>query len=78
MEYHSDPASHIRQTGRGTRRQIISRFLSMLTDIYRKLGFRLKLTDVSAATLGVNKPADGFRSLMWWKAAAGRMEVSVT
>ncbi|HEX9427263.1 MAG TPA: DEAD/DEAH box helicase [Candidatus Polarisedimenticolia bacterium] len=43
------------------------RTFDMLTDIYRKLGFRLKLTDLAEATLGVGKSADGLQSLQWWK-----------
>jgi DEAD/DEAH box helicase domain-containing protein len=43
------------------------RTLDMLADIYRKLGFRLKLADVAKATLGVGKSADGLQSLQWWK-----------
>jgi len=43
------------------------RTFDMLTDIYRRLGFRLKLGDVAAATLGVGKSADGLQSLKWWK-----------
>jgi DEAD/DEAH box helicase domain-containing protein len=43
------------------------RTLDMLADIYRKLGFRVKLTDVAQATLGVGKSADGLQSLQWWK-----------
>jgi len=43
------------------------RTLDMLADIYRKLGFRLKLADIARATLGVGKSADGLQSLQWWK-----------
>jgi len=43
------------------------RTFDMLADIYRKLGFRLKLTDLAEATLGVGKSADGLQSLQWWK-----------
>jgi DEAD/DEAH box helicase domain-containing protein len=43
------------------------RTLDMLADIYRKLGFRLRLADVAQATLGVGKSADGLQSLQWWK-----------
>ncbi len=42
------------------------RTFDMLADIYRKLGFRLKLTDLAEATLGVGKSADGLQSLQWW------------
>lgn len=43
------------------------RTFDMLGDIYQRLGFRLKLADVSAATLGISKSADGLQSLQWWK-----------
>jgi len=43
------------------------RTFDMLADIYRKLGFRLKLTDLAQATLGIGKSADGLQSLQWWK-----------
>jgi DEAD/DEAH box helicase domain-containing protein len=49
------------------------RTFDMLTDIYRKLGFRLKLTDLAEATLGVGKTADGLQSLKWWK--EGRVDL---
>ncbi|MGH9750172.1 MAG: ribonuclease H-like domain-containing protein, partial [Candidatus Polarisedimenticolia bacterium] len=45
----------------------------MLADIYRRLGFRLKLTDLAEATLGVGKTADGLQSLQWWK--EGRLDL---
>ena len=45
----------------------------MLADIYRKLGFRLKLGDLAATTLGVGKSADGLQSLKWWK--EGRVDL---
>ncbi len=43
------------------------RTFDMLADIYRKLGFRLKLTDLAVTTLGIGKSADGLQSLKWWK-----------
>jgi DEAD/DEAH box helicase domain-containing protein len=43
------------------------RTFDMLADIYRKLGFRLKLGDLAETTLGVGKIADGLQSLQWWK-----------
>ena len=49
------------------------RTFDMLADIYRKLGFRLKLGDLAAATLGVGKSADGLQSLKWWK--EGRVDL---
>jgi len=49
------------------------RTFDMLADIYRKLGFRLKLGDLAEATLGVGKIADGLQSLQWWK--EGRVEL---
>ena len=49
------------------------RTFDMLADIYRKLGFRLKLGDLAAATLGIGKSADGLQSLKWWK--EGRVDL---
>jgi DEAD/DEAH box helicase domain-containing protein len=49
------------------------RTFDMLADIYRKLGFRLKLNDLAEATLGVGKTADGLQSLQWWK--EGRLDL---
>jgi DEAD/DEAH box helicase domain-containing protein len=49
------------------------RTLDMLGDIYRRLGFRLRLADVCAATLGTTKSADGLQSLQWWK--EGRVDL---
>jgi DEAD/DEAH box helicase domain-containing protein len=43
------------------------RTFDMLADIYRRLGFRLKLSDLAEATLGVGKTGDGLQSLQWWK-----------
>ncbi|HYS05249.1 MAG TPA: DEAD/DEAH box helicase [Candidatus Dormibacteraeota bacterium] len=49
------------------------RTFDMLADIYRKLGFRLKLGDLAGATLGVGKSSDGLQSLKWWK--EGRVDL---
>jgi len=49
------------------------RTFDMLADIYRKLGFRLKLGDLAQATLGVSKSSDGLQSLKWWK--EGRVDL---
>jgi len=49
------------------------RTFDMLADIYRKLGFRLKLGDLAGATLGIGKSADGLQSLKWWK--EGRVDL---
>jgi DEAD/DEAH box helicase domain-containing protein len=49
------------------------RTFDMLADIYRRLGFRLKLSDLAQATLGVGKIADGLQSLQWWK--EGRLDL---
>ena len=43
------------------------RTFDMLADIYRKLGFRVKLGDLAEATLGIGKSGDGLQSLQWWK-----------
>ncbi len=39
----------------------------ILTDIRRRLGFRLSLGHLAQATLGRRKTADGLVSLQWWK-----------
>ena len=49
------------------------RTFDLLSDIYRKLGFRLKLGDLAEATLGLGKSADGLQSLKWWK--EGRLDL---
>ena len=49
------------------------RTFDILADIYRKLGFRLKLGDLAQATLGVGKSSDGLQSLQWWK--EGRIDL---
>ncbi len=46
--------------------------LDMLDALYKRLGFRISLDSVAAATLGVNKSADGLQAVRWWK--AGRIE----
>jgi DEAD/DEAH box helicase domain-containing protein len=49
------------------------RTFDMLADIYRKLGFRLRLADLAEATLGIGKIADGLQALRWWK--EGRLDL---
>ncbi len=49
------------------------RTFDLLADIYRKLGFRLKLGDLAQATLGIGKTSDGLQSLKWWK--EGRVDL---
>lgn len=39
----------------------------MLRDIHRTLGWRLKLDDVAAATLGEGKSADGLQAVRWFR-----------
>lgn len=39
----------------------------MLDDIHRTLGWRLKLDDVAAATLGEGKSADGLQAVRWFR-----------
>jgi len=41
--------------------------VDMLQHIYQKLGFRIGLGDLAAATLGVGKSADGLQSVRWYK-----------
>jgi DEAD/DEAH box helicase domain-containing protein len=41
--------------------------VDMLDDIHRVLGWRLKLDDVAAATLGKGKSADGLQAVRWFR-----------
>ncbi len=41
--------------------------VDMLNDIHRALGFRLRLDDVAAATLGEGKSADGLQAVRWFR-----------
>jgi DEAD/DEAH box helicase domain-containing protein len=41
--------------------------LDMLEDIYRKLGFMVKLDALAHATLGVGKSADGVLAVQWYR-----------
>jgi DEAD/DEAH box helicase domain-containing protein len=41
--------------------------LDMMLDLEQRLGFRLKLDSVAAATLGTGKTADGLDALRWWQ-----------
>jgi DEAD/DEAH box helicase domain-containing protein len=41
--------------------------VDMLDDIHRALGWRLKLDDVAAATLGEGKSADGLQAVRWFR-----------
>jgi DEAD/DEAH box helicase domain-containing protein len=39
----------------------------MMLDLEQRLGFRLKLDSVAAASLGTGKTADGLDALRWWQ-----------
>lgn len=41
--------------------------VDMLRDLYQTLGWRLKLDDVAAATLGETKSADGLQAVRWFR-----------
>lgn len=41
--------------------------VDMLDDIHRTLGWRLKLDDVAAETLGERKSADGLQAVRWFR-----------
>ncbi|MCR4313956.1 MAG: ribonuclease H-like domain-containing protein [Candidatus Uhrbacteria bacterium] len=41
--------------------------LDMLEEIHKALGFRLKLDDVAAATIGERKSGHGLQAVEWWK-----------
>ncbi len=47
--------------------------LDLLTHIYGRLGYRLKLDNIAEATLDAGKTADGLQALAWWK--EGRMDL---
>ncbi|MBN1178280.1 MAG: ribonuclease H-like domain-containing protein [Anaerolineae bacterium] len=42
--------------------------VDMLADLYGRLGWRPKLDDVAAATLGEHKSADGLAAVRWFRA----------
>lgn len=41
--------------------------LDMLTEVHKKLGYRLSLDHLGQNTLGIKKSADGLLALKWWK-----------
>lgn len=41
--------------------------LDLLVEIHKALGFRLKLDDVAAATVGTRKSGHGLQAVEWWK-----------
>ncbi|MBT5808603.1 helicase [Candidatus Uhrbacteria bacterium] len=41
--------------------------LDLLKEIHKSLGFRLKLDDVAAATVGHRKSGHGLQAVEWWK-----------
>ena len=41
--------------------------LDMLEEIYRRMGFRVKLDDLAYATLGIGKSADGVLAVQWYR-----------
>lgn len=41
--------------------------LDMLAEIHKNLGYRIKLDDVAAATIGTKKSAHGLLAVQWWK-----------
>lgn len=43
------------------------RSLDLLIELEKKLGHRLKLEAVAAATLGTGKTADGLEAIRWWQ-----------
>ncbi len=49
------------------------RTLDLLSEIHRRLGFRLSLGHLAEANLGESKTADGLQSLAWWK--EGRVDL---
>jgi DEAD/DEAH box helicase domain-containing protein len=49
------------------------RTLDMLSEIHRRLGFRLSLAHLAEVNLGESKAGDGMQSLAWWK--EGRIDL---
>jgi DEAD/DEAH box helicase domain-containing protein len=45
-----------------------SKTLDIMLEVERQLGFRLPLSNLAEATLGVGKSADGLKSVEWYKA----------
>ena len=43
------------------------RSLDLMVDLEQKLGHRIKLEAVAAATLGTGKSADGLQAIRWWQ-----------
>ncbi|MBU0614111.1 ribonuclease H-like domain-containing protein [Patescibacteria group bacterium] len=41
--------------------------LDMLAEINKSLGYRIKLDDVAAASIGTKKSAHGLMAVQWWK-----------
>ena len=41
--------------------------LDMLSEVYKRLGYRISLDQLGQNTLGVKKSADGLLALQWWK-----------
>lgn len=41
--------------------------LDLLVDLEEKLGHRLKLDSIAAASLGAGKSADGLQAIKWWR-----------
>ena len=41
--------------------------LDILNDLFRELGFRVRLDSVARATLGDSKIADGLQAVAWWR-----------
>jgi len=41
--------------------------VDMLDHLHRRLGFRVSLDNLAAATLGTGKSADGLQAVRWWR-----------
>jgi DEAD/DEAH box helicase domain-containing protein len=41
--------------------------LDILTEVYKRLGYRLSLDHLGENTLGIRKSGDGLMALAWWK-----------
>lgn len=50
--------------------------LDMLAEIYKSLGYRIKLDVVAAATIGTRKSGHGLQAVQWWK--EGKIDEIIT
>ncbi len=54
--------------GYAPQHKLHTRSFDLLTDLRRKLGFRIKLDQLAADTLGHKKTGGGLQAVAWWRA----------